>query len=213
MTSFQGKQKILSYTTNSSQLRHVQSGNSAAWQEFYQKYSDMIYFIGLKRGLCPEECDDLMVEVMTTFWRKMDDAFIYDRSKGTLRSYLGQIAHYCAMRIFNGRQQNTVPFDPSIEYPDDVDKIMLEEWRNFLLEQALDTLRLSVDTETYQVFYMSFVQKCSVAEIASVTRKSPNNIYVIRSRCMAKLKKIISQYRQLDEAELLNHSSKNASES
>ena len=60
---------------------------------------------------------------------------------------------------------------------------------------------------------MSFVQKCPVAEIASVTRKSPNNIYVIRSRCMTKLKKIISQYRQLDEAELLDHSSKKASES
>ena len=212
MTSFQGKQKILSYTTNSSQLRHVQSGNSAAWQEFYQKYSGMIHFIGRKRCLSPEECDDLMVDVMTIFWHKMD-AFIYDRSKGRLRSYLGQIANYCAMQIFCGRQRNTVPFDPAMEYPEDVDKSMLEEWRNFLLEQAMNTLRQNVDTETYQVFYMSFVQKCPVAEIASVTRKSPNNIYVIRSRCMTKLKKIISQYRQLDEAELLDHSSKKASES
>ena len=212
MTSFLGKQKILSYTTNSSQLRHVQSGDSAAWQEFYQKYSGMIHFIGRKRCLSPEECDDLMVDVMTIFWHKMD-AFIYDRSKGRLRSYLGQIANYCAMQIFCGRPRNTVPFDPAMEYPEDVDKSMLEEWRNFLLEQAMDTLRQNVDTETYQVFYMSFVQKCPVAEIASVTRKSPNNIYVIRSRCMTKLKKIISQYRQLDEAELLDHSSKKASES
>ena len=206
--------KTRSYTTDSSLLRHVQAGEDAAWQEFYRKYSVMINFIGRRRQLTCEECDELKVEVMTVFWRKMDE-FIYDRRKGRLRSYLGRIANNCAMQIFTNRQRSSrIPAESETDYPADVDKAMMEEWRDFLLKQALETLRRNLDSETYLVFHMSFVQKRPVAEITELTRKTPNNIYVIRSRCLEKLKRLISMYRQMDEAELLRQgrSSRNASD-
>jgi len=208
-----GRTKTRSYTTDSSLLHHVQAGEAAAWQEFYRKYSAMIDFIGRRRRLTSEECDELRVEVMTVFWRKMDD-FIYDRRKGKLRSYLGRIADNCAMQIFtNRRRRREVPAAPEADYPADVDKAMMEEWRDFLLKQALETLRQSMDSETYLAFHMSFVQGRPVAEIAEVIRKTPNNIYVIRARCIEKLKMLISRYRQMDEAELLRrHSNRNASD-
>lgn len=205
--------KTRSYTTDSSLLRHVQAGEDAAWQEFYRKYAAMINFIGRHRHLTCEECEELKVDVMTVFWRKMDE-FIYDRKRGKLRSYLGRIANNCAMQIFtNRRRSGRVPAAPETDYPADVDTAMMEEWRDFLLKQALETLRQSMDSETYLVFHMSFVQGCPVAEIAEVTRKTPNNIYVIRSRCIEKLKTLISRYRQMDETELVRrHSSRNASD-
>lgn len=204
--------ETVSYTTNTSLLRHVQQGNEDAWNKFYFKYAGMIHAIGKKRRLTPEECDELMIDVMTIFWQKMED-FIYDRSRGKFRSYLAKITNYCAMRIFSNKDNEKVIIsEPDMDYPEEVDDELMKEWHNYLLEKALETLRTNIDTEIYQVFYMSFIQKCPVSEIAAITRKTPNNIYVIRSRCLAKLAALIREFRQLDEKMLASHSHKNERE-
>ena len=200
--------ETVSYTTDSSLLRHVQQGNEEAWNRFYHKYIGMIHSIGKKRRLNPEERDELMIEVMTIFWRKMDH-FIYDRNRGKFRSYLGKIADYCAMQIFSKKEDDSeIISDPEMDYPNDVDDALMEDWQNYLLDKAMEALREEVDTEIYQVFYMSFIQKCPVAEIAAITRKTPNNIYVIRSRCLSKLTALIKEFRQLDDQMLSFHSHK-----
>ena len=200
--------ETVSYTTDSSLLRHVQQGNEDAWNRFYQKYIGMIHSIGKKRRLTPEERDELMIDVMTIFWRKMEH-FIYDRNRGKFRSYLGKIADYCAMQIFSKKEDDPeIISDPQMDYPDDVDDALMEDWQNYLLDKALEALRENVDTEVYQVFYMSFIQKCPVAEIAAITRKTPNNIYVIKSRCLSKLTALIKEFRQLDDQMLSSHSHK-----
>ena len=84
----------------------------------------------------------------------------------------------------------------------------MDEWHNFILEKAMDDLEQSVDTETYQIFCMSFLQHRPIAEISAITRKTANNIYVIRSRCLKKLKKLVSMYRQYEEEELAGHSTR-----
>ena len=63
-------------------------------------------------------------------------------------------------------------------------------------------MTLVVDTETYEVFYMSVFQDRPVSEISLVTRKSPGSIYAIRHRCLKKLKYFINLYRQYEENEL-----------
>ena len=200
--------ETVSYTTDSSLLRHVQQGNEEAWNRFYHKYIGMIHAIGKKRRLTPEERDELMIEVMTIFWRKMEH-FIYDRKRGKFRSYLVKIADYCAMQIFSKKEDDPeIISDPIMDYPSDVDDALMEDWQNYLLDKALEALRENVDTEVYQVFYMSFIQKCPVPEIAAITRKTPNNIYVIRSRCLSKLTALIKEFRQLDDQMLSSHSHK-----
>ena len=202
------KKRKVSYTTSSTLLRNVQAGDETAWRIFFHRYVRMIRFVGKKRQLTPAECDDLMVDTMTVFWQKMNE-FVYDRERGKFRSYLCRIANYCAIRIFSRRQKATVPVEEICpEYAEEIDVAMMDEWRNFLLSKAMEALKQSVDTEIYQCFYMYFVQHCSVEEISAVTRKTPNNIYVIRSRCLAKLTALIAEYRHLEEAMLADHSHK-----
>ena len=204
--------RIFTYTTHSSFLRRVKSGDEKAWREFYAKYSGMIHYIGQQRRLTAEECDDLMIEVMTVFWQKLD-SFVYDPSVGRFRSYLAKFAKLCAMKNFSTRcRYNKLVENITPEYPPDIDAARLEEWRNFLLEKALEELKTMVNTVTFQVFYMSFFQKRPIAEISAITRKSANNIYNIRLRCMRKLRKLIAEYRQFSEAELLRHSHRNKEE-
>ena len=208
-----GLRNSVSYTTHSSFLREIQSGNESAWFEFHRKYSGMIRYIGRKRQLTPEECDDLMVDVMVIFWQKLD-SFIYDPNRGRFRSYLSQITDYAAFKIFRRKkhQSQVINSAPRLDYPEDVDCECMNEWRDFILEKALEDLRKLVGTDNYQIFHMSFFQKRSAAEISTVTRKSKNNIFVIRSRCLKKLKQLISEYRQYDEKLLMQNSIPDAPE-
>lgn len=169
----------------------------------------MIWDIGKKRNLSPEDCDDLMVEVMTIFWQKID-TFFYDRERGKFRSYLSKIANLSAFRIFNRNHKNAESSATvSEEYPAEVDAIFMKEWQDFLMQTAMDEVKESVDTEIWQAFYMSTIQNRPVEEVAEITRKSPNNIYVIRSRILKKLRELIASYKEVAENELTGNSARN----
>ena len=205
-------EKNITYTTHSSFLRRVQDGNESAWNEFYDKYSGMIFHIGQQRYLSTEECEDLKIEVMTIFWSKMEE-FVYDSSKGKFRSYLSQIADFCAQRRFSLlRRHKNLLNSLKNEYPEEVDSQYMDEWRQFLLQQAMEELKRSVDMVTYQVFHMSFIQQRPIADICTITRKTANNVYIIRYRCFNKLRKLLKEYRQFSEMEFLRHSQRKKEE-
>ena len=199
--------KISSFGTRSSFLDKIRSGDETAWFDFHRRYVKMIHHIGIQRGLSNAECDDLMIEVMLIFWKKMDN-FVYDPNWGKFRSYLGKIAELLSLKILRNDRKNP-SLELPCEYPADVDVASMEEWNEYLMSRALEDLRASVDTITYQAFYMLVFQRRSVAEVSAVTRKSANTIYGIRSRCVKKLKKIIAAYRQFDEETLRGNSHKN----
>ena len=203
--------KLSIFTTKSSFLERLRSNDEKSWQEFHTRYMNMIRYTGTKRGLTEEECQDLMIEVMVIFWNKMDE-FIYDRSKGHFRSYLSRIADFVSLKAIRSKKQKLPPIPvPSNEYPRDINAEYMEEWRIFLLEKALEELKTSVDTTTFQAFYMLVFQQKDIKEVSAVTRKSANTIYNIRFRCTKKLKEIIDHYRSIEEADLSSsHSHKKA---
>ena len=198
--TFRKSRAFCTFSTRSSFLRRVRSGNEAAWFEFHDRYVRMVRHIGAQRGLSAPECDELMVDVMLIFWKKME-SFFYDPRRGRFRSYLAAIADLAARKVLrNNRKKSELPL--SFDYPADVDVSEMEEWRNHLLKTALAELRESVDTVTYEAFYMLAVQGRPVEEVSAVTRKSANTLYGIRFRCIRKLKRIIGGYRQLEDGAL-----------
>ena len=211
-SSTNNSKRTVSYTTHSSFLHEISAGSEAAWFEFYRKYAGMIRYIGAKRQLSPEECDDLMIDVMMIFWKRLDK-FIYAPEKGKFRSYLGRITDSAAFRIFKKNRNGAVQLAPAeLEYPDEIDQDYMDEWRNFILEKALEDLKNSIETEQYQIFYMAFFQKRPTADIAAVSGKTAGNIYAIKSRCLKKLKELIAVYRQNEEMVLSSHSQRNMQE-
>ena len=200
----------ISGTTHSSFIAGVQAGDEDAWRCFYQKYAEMIRSVGAARHLSSDECKELQSEVMLIFWRKFD-TFIYDRSRGRFRDYVAKIADNTAMRLFRRihRKVQSEPAAPVFEYPEGIDAQYMDEWRDFLLHKALDELEREVDTEKYQIFCMTVIQNRPIRDIARITGKTPNGIYVIRSRCLKKLQQLIRQYRAREEGSAI-HSQRNS---
>lgn len=192
------------YTTRKSLLDQVQAGNEEAWEEFYQKYRGMIASIGKKRNLSEEERDELVQDVMKTFWDKMDQ-FTYDPDKGRFRGYLSQFAHYASMKKWNKRGAEIATEDDVLEIhsntiqnkcDSDIDKKNMQEWGEFVLELALQELKQDVSIETYEAFYLTSIQNRPIQEVVALVGKTPNNLYNIRARCLKKLREIISRRQE-----------------
>lgn len=198
-------EKSFSYSTDTSFLRKVKSGDEYAWQKFYRRYAGMIHRIGKNRQLTPKECEELMSDVMVIFWKKLA-TFTYDPERGKFRSFLAKISHYSAIKIFNRREKNEIIPLEEAEYPGEIDRKYMQEWQDFVLNWAMEELKNQVDTDSYQVFYMLFIQKRPISQICAITRKNRNNIYVIRSRCTQKLKALIRDYRNCAESKFSSHS-------
>ena len=180
------------YTTSKSMLDRIRDGDdNRAWAEFYEKYRGMIAAVGRRRGLTETECDDLLQETLTVFWRRLD-GFVYQPEKGKFRGYLSRMAGRIAVRI---RKQRIAPPDPMPEYDSDIDGRMMQDWESFVLEKALDELKQRVSTESFEAFHLSAVQNVPVRQVAEITGKTPNNIYNLRFRCLAALREILREIR------------------
>ena len=75
----------------------------------------------------------------------------------------------------------------------------MREYESFLLERALDTLRQSVDSETYCAFELLVIEERSIPETVRITGKTPTALYSIKSRCMKRLREIITRLIQNPE--------------
>ena len=79
---------------------------------------------------------------------------------------------------------------PAVCEPD-IDREFMLEYRNFLLRHAVERLKRLVSSETFMIFEMLEIDERPVAEVALLTNRSANALYVTRHRCLKKLREII----------------------
>ena len=188
-----------SYTTRSSHIERLRRQEEAAWREFYEKYRDMIYAVGAKQNLSDEDCRDLMQSVMMVCCERLK-TFVYTPEHCRFRTWLSQVVRNVA---FNIRRRNHKAHPPiaapeTFEIPE-IDLAFMREYEAFLLERALDTLRQSVDSETYCAFELLVLQERSVPDTVRITGKTPTALYSIKSRCLKRLRDIVTRLSQLPE--------------
>lgn len=181
------------YTTSKSMLERIHDGDDHhAWAEFYDKYRGMIVAIGKSHNLTQEECDDLLQNTMTTFWRRLN-GFVYQPEKGKFRGFLSSIAHGCAIRIWKKRGKHEISMEKLPEYSAPVDQTFMEEWEHFVLERALEELKKRISTDCFEAFHLSCIENVPIPDVVRVTGKTANNIYNIRSRCVTLLRNILRE--------------------
>ena len=62
-------------TTRTTLLDKLSAHDENAWTEFFHAYRPVIRDIGVFKGLTPDECDELLQNVMIRFQRRIDGGF------------------------------------------------------------------------------------------------------------------------------------------
>ncbi len=189
----------MAFTTRGSLLSAVLRGDEISWQEFYDLYKPLILLKGGDLGLDPSEKEELVQLVMLSFFNSAR-TFRYDKSKGRFRDYLKTVIRNRAYDLMRKRQDGTVSMEglePVLaEIPAEAEDRWDREYREIVLAQAFEELKLRCDPTTLQSYDL-FVRKALPArEVASMLGIKPNAVYQHKSRVEEMLSRIV---KELDE--------------
>ena len=174
--------------TSTTLLGRIAAGDGVGFSEFERRYAPMIVTLGHLRRLNDRECEELVQEVLLTFFRK-GDRFRFDPARGRFRTFLGKVVRDAATDII--RRRPGAP-EPAEELPDEAsspdlaaDRALLQMMRDDAMEQLLDELRSRVTPETYRIFEHYTIKQHSTDEPLDGIPVGRNRIYKANQRCRA----------------------------
>ena len=187
----------MAYTTNHTLLQKMRDGDETSWFLFKKFYSPLIATRGKDYNLNPSEIDLLIQNVLVACFQE-HVLKNYDESKGHFRDYLRTITSRKANDIIKARPKlkSIDDLDSDIMQDDDAFEAQWDaEWKNFITEKAMEELRESLDSNDIMAFEMYVNQGRPPEEVAEVFGITVNQVYLLRSRIVKKLKTTIARLK------------------
>ena len=211
--------------THSSLLNRLKNGDDTeGWQEFYRVYGKLVRDFAIHAGLTDTEADEVVQETAVAMARHLPE-YRYDPKVCRFRGWLlnqaswrvkdqlrkrkggppgsgegagGSSADVSADETARTSTTNRVP-DPAGET---LDALFEAEWRKSLFSRALEQVKSKFTLKQFQVFDLLVLKEWPAAEVAQSLGISLANVYVIRHRLSAAVKKQVKLLeKQLEQAE------------
>jgi RNA polymerase sigma factor (sigma-70 family) len=211
-----------SIQTRPSLLNRLKTGDDAeSWQAFYRVYGKLVRDFAIQAGLTDAESDEVVQETAIAIARHLPGyryapkvckfkTWLLNQASWRIKDQLKKRkkhppgvfssgANSCARsgdETERTSTMNRVP-DPAGE---DLDKLFEIEWRKKLFDAALESVRERFSLKQFQIFDLAAVKEWPAAEVARSLGVSTANVYVIRHRISAAVKKEIKRLEAgLDE--------------
>ena len=184
--------------------------DQASWREFFDTYWKFIYSMAVRAGLSDQEAEDVVQETVTSVAKKMPE-FQYDPARC---SFKGWLMHVTRLRIIDQlRRRLPSAAQPVLDsrdttrtatierVPDPSADVALEaawdeEWERNLVDAAMERVKLRVNPEHYQVFYLSAVKGLATGEVARMLQINAGRVYLIRHRLAKEVKREVERLRK-----------------
>ncbi|MFI4897595.1 MAG: sigma-70 family RNA polymerase sigma factor [Phycisphaerales bacterium JB059] len=183
---------MTAYTTHITLLGKLgEDANPAAWNEFCDRYGELIRSFARRQGLQASDCDDVLQDVLVALAGSMS-RFEYDPDKGKFRSYLKTITLRAIYKKFRQKQQ------PSRQEPigdgvlnatsdPETDERWEQEWRQHHLRQAMRTIDTEFSDADRAAFRLYALGGRGAKETAEALGMSVDRVYQAKSRIMNRL--------------------------
>lgn len=170
----------------------VTEGDTVAWEELVQHYARLVFSAALQSGLSPSEAEDCSQQTWLALYRHR---YKINRPE-QLPAWLMNTTRRRAWRMIKRRERTREAYqqlDPPDrhETPDD---LLMKLQNRANLELALNRLGGRCETLLRAIFFSP--DELSYKEIAQKLGIPPNSLGPTRSRCLAKLKKILNEIEQ-----------------
>lgn len=176
------------------------------WDEFYKTYWRLIYGVGLKSGLRPEEALDVVQETILAIAKQSLDKR-YDPKAGSFKVWLMNMTRWRIGDAFRRRAKDTAMWkggddddrrtdvlermpDPKAEK---LDGIWDLEWKKNLADRAVAAVKLKVSPKQFQIFDAYVVKGWSVRKVMDELGVSMTQVYLAKHRVGSLIKKEISE--------------------
>ena len=173
--------------------------NNAAWEQFIDLYTPLVFTHCRGRGLQEADAADVSQEVMRAVAAAIR-RFEYDRARGAFRTWLLTVTRSKLNNFFSSharipvavgdtamqeRLENVPPPEEGVEWE--------HEFRQRLFQYTAEKIRDEFQEKTWLAFWQSTVENKPVDQVAALLGLSVGAVYIARSRVTARLRARISQ--------------------
>jgi RNA polymerase sigma factor (sigma-70 family) len=181
-----------------SRARNPSDGES--WSAFHAQYQRLVMHVCLKSGLGRQDAEDVAQEAMAAVAKALP-TFELDRGKGGFRGWLYTITTRKVMDFLRKKYREGAVMAPmpehlqnGMEAPETLLKDAWEgEWRNYVLERALERIQDKVSARDFQIFHLSAVKLWTVDQIRENLCLGRTVVYLARYRVGNLVKKEIAK--------------------
>lgn len=185
-------------------LRDLEDQES--WREFFEIYWRLIYRFALKSGCTEMEAEEVVQETVISVARKMPE-FKYQPAVCSFKGWLMHVANWRVidqLRKRNHRitqvpedEPGSTGTDPLHRIPDplggEMEALWQKEWKENLVESAVERVKRRCNPEYYQIFYLLIVKKRGMSEVMKALGVSRAQVYMARHRIGAMVKREVKE--------------------
>jgi RNA polymerase sigma factor (sigma-70 family) len=179
-------------------LRVRDAADAAAWEQFVEIYTPLIFGFCRSRGLQEADAADVAQEVMRAVSRSIG-RFDYNPEQGTFRSWLFTVTRNKFNNFIERRRnhppaaggtavQELLEAQPCPEHDDNWD----HEYHQRLFDWACDRIRPEFQENTWQAFWRTAVGEESGEEVAKALGLSVGAVYIAKSRVRMRLRECLT---------------------
>jgi RNA polymerase sigma-70 factor (ECF subfamily) len=179
----------MSSTPHSLIVRLQEPGNREAWPRFVELYTPLLVYWARQLGLQEADAADLIQEVFAVLLRELPR---FRRQPGKrFRGWLWTVfrnKHREGQRRQASRPAETAgPLPDTLDAPE-ADTLDEEEYRQYLVNRALDLMRTEFEPATWQACWQLVSDGRPAAEVAAALGLSVNAVYLAKSRVLRRLR-------------------------
>lgn len=165
-----------------------QPGADDAWARFVELYTPLLYAWARRVGLCGQDAEDLVQDVMTTLVQKLPE-FTYDPQK-SFRAWLRTIL---LNKWRNRRRQPpAAPLGGEggtlLDATDSLAELEDAEYRQYLVGRALSLIKSEFPDDIWKIYQEYVIGDRSAADVAREHGITVNAVYLTKSRVLARLR-------------------------
>jgi RNA polymerase sigma factor (sigma-70 family) len=176
-----------------------------SWEEFYRLYRRLVYGYSRRAGLSHEEAEEVTNDVFVRVAKTIQE-FESNPEKGSFRGWLLNLTRWRVNDKFRGRARN--PKAPHggnsddrtstverIPDPQRAGELWDQEWKDKLLEAAMDRLSRRAQVKHFQVFDLHLRHQWTVLRLSRELGVNAASIYLINHRLAKQLRQEVAKLK------------------
>jgi RNA polymerase sigma-70 factor (ECF subfamily) len=196
-------------TRMSLMLRLRNARDEAAWAEFVADYEPLILNLARRLGCRDTDARDVCQQVLASVVKDIGK-WIPDGQPASFRRWLFRIARNRAFKFFLAERKRIAAEGGTdaqsqlallAESDDSLSALLRREYRQQLLLQAATRIQGEYQPATWQAFWKTCIEGTSVADAARELKTTAGNVYVARSRIIARLREIVLEMDDASSSE------------